>query len=460
MNRILARQLRRLGLSTERPPDDLEVWRKLLAQVAAAYEESDRGRYLLERSMEISSREMRDLNCEIEELSNRRVERSEQHYRHQFGQLPVAAWEEDFRRVIAGFEELQRDGVAELGGYFDEHPEEIARFVSLVEVVDLNAAVFDLIGHCEREALLGPVDASALDADSLGSWRHEFEAIWKGEGHVTFEFTGQRLDGSRFPAALHWTASRIQDAYDYSRVMVVVIDISDRMAAEERMRQLVKSKDEFLATVSHELRTPLTSVLGYAEVLRGSEVDDADQRAMLATIADQAADLSNIVEDLLVGARADLGQLDVDATPFDVFDLVRPVLHSCGGVALECTGLAPAIAIGDSARVRQILRNLLSNAERYGGPHRMVTVEAAGGMVSLAVCDDGPPLALDVAERIFDRYYRGQARSGWPGSVGIGLTISRELAQMMDGDLRYRHDGRWSRFELSLPAAAALRAAV
>ena len=79
--------------------------------------------------------------------------------------------------------------------------------------------------------------------------------IWKGESYVTFEFTGQRLDGSRFPAVLHWSASRIQGSTT-TRVMVVVIDITDRIAAEERMRQLVKSKDEFLATVSHELRTP------------------------------------------------------------------------------------------------------------------------------------------------------------------------------------------------------------
>ena len=459
MNRILTRQLRRLGLTPDRVPEDPQVWQRLLAQIAAAYDESDRGRYLLERSMEVSSREMRDLNREIEELSDQRVERSEQHYRHLFGQLPVAAWEEDFRHVAAAFDELRRDGVTDIAAYFDENPDAIVRLVAQVEVVDFNGAVFDLLGHCDREDLLGPINPVALDSDSLSSWRHEFELIWKGESYVTFEFTGQRLDGSRFPAVLHWTASRIQGVYDYSRVMVVVIDITDRIAAEERMRQLVKSKDEFLATVSHELRTPLTSVLGYAEVLRGSDVTSAESKAMVETIADQATDLSNIVEDLLVGARADLGQLDVDASPFDALDLLRGVLHSPNGIALESSGARPAIAVGEPGRVRQILRNLLSNAERYGGESRHVSVVVTGGMVSIAVCDDGPPLAPDVTEHIFDRYYRGQAGSGRPGSVGIGLTISRELARMMSGDLVYRHDGQWSRFELSLPAAAALRIA-
>jgi signal transduction histidine kinase len=459
VNRVLGRQLRRLGLDPDRLPLDVETWRCLLTQVAAAYEDADRGRYLLERSMEISSREMQALNREVEELSDRRVQRSEQHYRHLFSQLPVAAWEEDFRRVAARFEELRRDGVADLHDYLEAHPAEVPQLVSLVEVVDFNAAVFDLIGHCRRESLLGPIDASELDADSLGSWRSEFEAIWDGRGHVSFEFTGQRLDGTRFPAALHWTVSRVQDVFDFSRVMVVVIDITDRIAAEERMRQLVKSKDEFLATVSHELRTPLTSVVGFAEVLRGTEVGDAEQQAMVETIADQASDLSNIVEDLLVGARADLGQLDVDATPFDVFEVVHTVLGQYHGVGLEYSRPAPVMAVGDAARVRQILRNLLSNAERYGGPSRLLTVDPVADWVLVAVCDDGSPLGVDVAARVFDRYYRGRKVAGRPGPVGIGLTISRDLARMMGGDLAYRHDGRWSRFELTLPAATALSTA-
>ncbi len=455
LNRILTRQLRRLGLNPDQVPDDLKTWQRLIRQIASTYDESDRGRYLLEQSMEVSSREMHDLNREIEELSAIRVERSEQHYRHLFSQLPVAAWEEDFRRVVAAFDELRRNGVSDIGVYFDENPDALIGLVAQVEVVDFNAAVFDLIGTCNREDLLGPINPMALDPDSLASWRNEFELIWNGEGHVTSEFTGQRLDGSRFPAVLHWTASRIRGVYEYSRVMVVVIDITDRIAAEERMRQLVKSKDEFLATVSHELRTPLTSVLGYAEVLRGSDVTAAESKAMVATIADQATDLANIVEDLLVGARGDLGQLDVDASPFDVLDLLSGVLHSASNVKFEPSASKGVVAVGDAGRVRQILRNLLSNAERYGGKSRSVAVAVTGGMVSIAVCDGGPPLPPDVSERIFDRYYRGQAGSGRPGSVGIGLTISRELARMMGGDLVYRHDGKWSRFELSLPTSVA-----
>ena len=169
MNRILTRQLRRLGLDPDRLPNDLGTWQNLLDQVAAAYDEADRGRYLLERSMEISSREMQELNRAIEDLSNRRVQRSEQHYRHLFSELPVAAWEEDFRGVATRFHELRRIGVTDLSVYLDEHPEAISELVSLVEVVDFNAAVMDLIGICPREDLLGPIDATHLDEESMAS---------------------------------------------------------------------------------------------------------------------------------------------------------------------------------------------------------------------------------------------------------------------------------------------------
>ena len=192
--------------------------------------------------------------------------------------------------------------------------------------------------------------------------------------------------------------------------MVVVIDITDRIAAEERMRQLVKSKDEFLATVSHELRTPDLGS-GIRRGAAGPTSLSAESKAMVETIADQATDLSNIVEDLLVGA-ADLGQLDMDASPFDALDLLRGVLHSPTASPSESSERgrrSPSAVIG---RVRQILRNLLSNAERYGGESRHVSVVVTGGMVSIAVAMTDHPLAPDVTEYIFDRYYRGQAGSG------------------------------------------------
>jgi signal transduction histidine kinase len=109
--------------------------------------------------------------------------------------------------------------------------------------------------------------------------------------------------------------------------------------------------------------------------------------------------------------------------------------------------------VGDPIRVRQIIRNLLTNAERYGGSEVTVSVTTSDDQVFVDVADDGPVLARNEWEKIFDPYYRLQDSPGKPGSVGIGLAISRQLAELMGGRLHYRHDQGVSSFRLALRAA-------
>jgi signal transduction histidine kinase len=196
-------------------------------------------------------------------------------------------------------------------------------------------------------------------------------------------------------------------------------------------------------------------VIGYSQVLLDESLDEQERAVMLSTVVDQAADLSNIVDDLLVGARAELGQLDVDASPIDVGEVIDGSLRSFPYVNRIGDRLDDVYALGDAARIRQILRNLLSNAERYGGDDVVIcpTVQSAE-TVEIAVCDSGPALKGGLNGKVFERYYREQGESRPTGSVGIGLTIARDLAQMMNGNLTYRHDGEWSEFVLTLPRAA------
>jgi len=463
MNRVLARQLRRLGLDAESPPADPETWGRFLARVAAFYEEADRGRYLLERAMDLSSREMLQLNRAVETLSSKRVKRSETHYRTLFHQLPVGALEEDYTRAVDRIERLRTEGVVDLLDYFTEHPEVLAECISMVEITDCNRAITDLLRVPDRAALLGPLDPTDLSESDLASWARQFDAIWRGERIIAVDFTGRRFDGSEFAANLHWTAPEFDGAIDYSQAVVVLIDITDRKAAEQRMKDLVRSKDEFLASVSHELRTPLTAVVGYADMLRGDFVDAPERATMLATIADQAADLSNIVEDLLVGARAELGQLGVSMGEVDVAAEIDRLRSTFSSVLPEIEAveapLGPIPARGDPVRVRQILRNLLSNAARYGGPRVVVRVTRNAREVRVSVCDDGGAIPSETVGRIFDRYFKTHGVGDTPGSVGIGLTISRDLARLMGGDLTFRRDAAWNVFELALSAATEADAA-
>ncbi len=105
----------------------------------------------------------------------------------------------------------------------------------------------------------------------------------------------------------------------------------------------------------------------------------------------------------------------------------------------------------DPVRLRQILRNLLINAARYGGDRIEVNVRQTGDVASMAIIDDGPGIPEGDRERIFDAYQTSHLTPGRPGSLGLGLTVSRQLARLMGGNLTYHYDNR-SVFELTIPA--------
>lgn len=227
---------------------------------------------------------------------------------------------------------------------------------------------------------------------------------------------------------------------------------ADQLSAEKD--ELLVAKDRFVASVSHELRTPLTAVVGLAQLLSdaGEELGEAERHELTTLVARESEEVAAIVNDLLVIARIQGGSLSVSPEPVDLAELVYEVAASqrADAAALRVN---PAVASADPMRVRQIVRNLITNAHRYGGPSLEVRTYSGDGEVSLQVRDDGDGVPPGRLEAIFDPYGRAHDRPGRTDSVGLGLTVSRQLAQLMGGDVIYRREGIWTVFELTLPAA-------
>jgi signal transduction histidine kinase len=231
----------------------------------------------------------------------------------------------------------------------------------------------------------------------------------------------------------------------------------EREIARERLEQVIRAKDDFLASVSHEMRTPLTAVMGFGQILQdeAGSLSDAERSELLETIVRQAADLTNIVNDLLVAARYDTGTLHITLVPVTLRAQAAQALEAfeqehVSHVALTGDYLR---AVGDPHRVRQIIRNLISNALRYGGDDIRIEVTSDADTAKAIVCDNGSPIPMEDRERIFKQYQRAHDENGVAESLGLGLAISRQLARQMDGDLTYRHEGGESIFELTLPSA-------
>jgi signal transduction histidine kinase len=308
-----------------------------------------------------------------------------------------------------------------------------------------------------RDDVLGPIPESAMTEESLKSVVKQFTAIWNDEERVVVEVQGGRtFTGKHLDLLLYWNAPRSLGKLDLSRVTIAMIDVTDLRQTERNLMDLLRSKDEFVATVSHELRTPLTAVVGLAEELRdsASPLGGEEVRDLLGLLASESNEVSAIVEDLLTAARGDSGNVTITAGDVDLRREVDTVLRTLGDRPVLTASDEPAIARADAARVRQVLRNLLVNAQRYGGPLIAVRVKAANEVVSIEVCDNGPPLPEHQRHAIFERFYRAGQKPGLTASMGLGLAVSRELAHLMEGDLTYHHDGTSSVFTLRLPAAS------
>lgn len=240
-------------------------------------------------------------------------------------------------------------------------------------------------------------------------------------------------------------------------VIGVSYDVTDRVHATEQLRELVRSKDEFVATVSHELRTPLTAVVGFAHELRAglSEMEDEDIAAFVDLIDEQATEVGDLVEDLLVASRFDRGAVPVDLTAVDLWEQVEAVCRGRRiGKVVDIERVPAEVKVfADPIRVRQIVRNLLTNADRYGGQRIVVKARSTGDATVLDVVDDGPGVPASHRAFIFEPYQRAHQIPGRTDSVGLGLTVSRQLARLMGGDLVYERTPEWSVFSLTLPAA-------
>ncbi|MFI6447514.1 sensor histidine kinase [Kitasatospora sp. NPDC050543] len=274
------------------------------------------------------------------------------------------------------------------------------------------------------------------------------ELIASGELSHRMPELAPRTEVGRLSAALNGMLSQIESAF------------AARAESEARMRR-------FVADASHELRTPLAGIRGFAELYRmGALPTDADVRRTMTRIESEAVRMGTLVEDLLVLARLD-EERPLDLAPMDLRTLAADALHDLTAldpsrpVALTgpdgtgSPGAAPVL--GDEARLRQVVTNLVGNAVKHtppGTPVRIGVGTAPDGTCLLEVADSGPGLTEEQALRVFDRFYRVDAsRSRHDGGgAGLGLAIATALTRAHAGTLTlHTTPGTGAVFRVELP---------
>jgi signal transduction histidine kinase/CheY-like chemotaxis protein len=250
--------------------------------------------------------------------------------------------------------------------------------------------------------------------------------------------------------------------------------VASRAESLARAERLAKSKSDILATLSHEVRNGLTGVMHVLQAATGSGGRMAPSRDQLSAALGAASDLLDVLNATLDSETAQAGRLQVATEPFNACRLARQLIllyrpeAAAKGVELgfhvdEALERPTAgAAVGDPARVRQILSNLLSNAVKYTARGRVEVrvLQSGPDRLQIEVADTGPGLSAEEIEHAFEPFSRIERTGvGLPGA-GLGLSLARELARLMRGDIVCRSAvGVGSRFCLELPFDAAARLA-
>ncbi|HXF06470.1 MAG TPA: ATP-binding protein [Blastocatellia bacterium] len=328
-------------------------------------------------------------------------------------------------------------------------------------IVRVNRAAGRLLGM-DPEELTGKPFADVCGTTDVPTTPKELLDRAPGGTLTHYETTIRSLTGQAIPVNLSCVLSRDRRG-KITGVLINARDISEIYQAQQAERELMRLKEEFVASISHELRTPLASIKGFAELLRKGKADDpALQQEFLTRMIHEVDRLMALVNDLLDMSRMESGRLELTLVEVDLADVITETFKTLGTLA-EQKGITlrstlpdqPLVVRADRLRLEQVLINLVGNAIKFtDGPKPvLVTAESETDRVVVKVIDQGPGIPEEEIPRLFDKFYQvtSSAKRAAKGT-GLGLYISRLIVEAHGGHIGVITElGKGSTFYFTLP---------
>jgi len=249
----------------------------------------------------------------------------------------------------------------------------------------------------------------------------------------------------------------------------LMVATADLRAANERLKELDRLKDDFVSTVTHELRTPLTSIRAFSEILHDSpDLPVTERERFLNIIIQESERLTRLINQVLDLAKLESGRAEWQVSQIDLKAVIEDSINATGqlfrakNVKLEArlpAGMPPVRA--DRDRLVQVLINLLSNAVKFVEPDAgrvVVLLESGAGVLTVRVTDNGPGIGVENQQIIFEKFRQaGDTMTEKPQGTGLGLPISRQIIEHLGGRLWVQSEpGRGATFAFELPTAASV----
>ncbi|MDX1659068.1 MAG: GAF domain-containing protein [Nitriliruptorales bacterium] len=318
-----------------------------------------------------------------------------------------------------------------------------------------------ILGHVAvtgQPYLTGDVTADRFYDEVVTSTRSELCVPIVFAGEVRGLINAESPEPHRFEHEDLDILTRIAD--QMSLVMHNLELLGSREETVQRLHELDRLKTRLLTIASHELRTPLTVVMGFAEVLEthAAALPPEQLQEYAEAIVRQSAELSHLVDQMLLASRIEQGQIAVRPKPIALAEVVDNALGALAGRIEVLEGIAQARVVADAQRLQQVLENLFENAAKYTDEDGRIQIDArpVGPDVVILLRDEGPGIPGEEHERVFEAFHQiGEHGVAGRRGVGLGLAVARDLMRLMDGELELASaEGYGATFLLRLPAAA------
>ena len=403
---------------------------------------------------------------------------SEGRFRALFEDSPIALLEQDWSEVKRAVLALTPDTSA-LPEYFATHPDAFWACMRRLRVLNVNRVALDMLRLQDAAGLQASVGTFVPDEKMRPSVTAVLAVTLRGEP-ARFEQTLITHDGQRRESMITMTPLPGY-AHTLDRVMISMVDISERKRVESEREELLASterarrdaesanraKDEFLATVSHELRTPLSPILAWARMLREGVLDAERTRHAYDVIERSARTQAQLIEDLLDVSRIMAGKMRLEVRPVALapileraVEVVRPSAEAKGIALSVVLDSEAGPVLGDDGRLQQVVWNLLTNAIKFTprGGRVQLGLERVDSHLEIVVADSGEGMDATFVPHVFDRFRQADASTTRAQSgLGLGLAIVRHIVEAHGGSVHAESAGRdqGSVFSVKLPLMVA-----